>query len=260
MAPFQQIESPVESSASVDRLTGSETHDSSKHNLSHMPTSNVSSPSDVREHFLPQGRPVKRQKTSQSQRQSKIEANVSKFGTGIFKTPYPRAVPSLQDTFPGASPNLPPKEAADILLSHYHSTIHPTLPVVYWRSFTEQYESVYSDGHLRKASSVWCSLLFAILACGSLHRSWSDGRQYLDISKSFIDPWSDNLTLDHARTALLHSLFLVESNNQSAGWVWMGFAIRISFELGLNCEAGSWTPLEEEMRRRAWWSIYAADW
>lgn len=72
--------------------------------------------------------------------------------------------------------------------------------------------------------------------------------------------WSEDLTLDHARAALLSSIFLVEMNLKSAGWIWIGLAVRISFDIGLHCEAGTWPAVETEMRRRVWWCVYACDW
>jgi len=107
---------------------------------------------------------------------------------------------------------------------------------------------------------VWGALLFAVFACGTLHRSWTEGQRYLGISGSLIDLWTEDLTLDHARTALLSSIFLVEMNLISAGWTWIGYAVRISFDIGLHCELGTWPPIEAEMRRCVWWCVYSCDW
>ena len=185
---------------------------------------------------------------------------MAKFGHGIFKSPYAQDPGPPLASSPPPLPSLPPKDVADALLRQYRYTIHPTLPIVNWRVFQEQYQGMYRDGSLHNTSSVWNSLLFAVFACGTLHRSWFEGQKYLEVSKSFIDLWTDDLTLEHARVALLNCMFLVESNRKSAGWNWMGIAIRISFDIGLNCEAGIWDPIEEEMRRRVFWSIYACDW
>ena len=155
---------------------------------------------------------------------------------------------------------LPPKEIADTLIHQYHLTIHPTLPFIHWPSFKEQYDSVYKEQNLSLVPRIWVALLFAVLACGTLHHSWHDGTKFFRSSKSLVDMWAEDFTLDHVRAALLHSIFLVEINLKSAGWVWVGFAVRISLDIGLHCEAGTWSPVEEEMRRRVWWSLYACDW
>ncbi|CAD6592128.1 MAG: hypothetical protein ASARMPRED_006040 [Alectoria sarmentosa] len=180
-------------------------------------------------------------------------------GKGIFKPPYPCQRTSSPDLFSSSLPGLPPKHVADILMDQYRTTLHPTLPLIHWPSFKEQYDNAYKDGSLHGVPRIWSALLFAVFACGTLHRSWYDGQKYLEISKSLIDMWTEDLTLDHARAAMLTSIFLIEMNLKSAGWTWIGFAVRISFDIGLHCEAGTWPAIEKEMRRRVWWCVYACD-
>ncbi|KAG8528888.1 uncharacterized protein KY384_006577 [Bacidia gigantensis] len=204
--------------------------------------------------------PPKRRKLDTIQSLPKVGINMTRFGRGIFKSPYPQQRTTASPVSPSTLPGLPPKDVADVLLRQYRFTIHPTLPMLHWPSFQEQYESVYRDGSLHNVPPVWSSLLFAVFACGTLHRSWSEGQKYLEVSRSMIDLWAEDLTLDHARTALLNCMFLNESNRKSAGWTWMGIAVRFAFDIGLNCEAGTWNSIEEEMRRRVWWSMYACDW
>ena len=189
-----------------------------------------------------------------------IGSNMERHGRGIFKPPYPQHVSSSPISPSSSIPALPPKEIADILIHQYHFTLHPTLPIIHWPSFQEQYNAVYEANTLENVPQIWIALLYAIFACGTLHRSWRDGKKYLETSRSLVDMWSDDLTLDHARTALLNGIFLVEENLKSAGWIWIGFAARVSFDIGLHCEAGTWSPVEEEMRRRVWWSVYTCDW
>lgn len=181
-------------------------------------------------------------------------------GRGIFKPPYPHQETSSPGPFSSSLPGLPPKNVADTLVDQYRVTFHPTLPLVHWPSFGERYENAYKDGSLQGVPRIWSAFLFAVFACGTLHRSWHDGQKYLEISKSLIDMWTEDLTLDHARVALLTSIFLIEMNLKSAGWTWIGFAVRISFDIGLHCEAGTWPAVEKEMRRRVWWCVYACDW
>lgn len=182
------------------------------------------------------------------------------FARGIIKPPYFCS----EATSPGLStpslPSLPAKDVADALLSQYHFTFHSVLPILHWPSFQEQYEQVYQDGSLKNVPRIWSALLFTVFACGTLHRSWVEGQEHLETSRSLIDLWTDDLSLDHARAALLSSIFQVEMNNKSAGWTWIGIAVRISVDIGLSCEAGTWSPIEQEIRRRVWWSIYSCDW
>jgi hypothetical protein len=104
------------------------------------------------------------------------------------------------------------------------------------------------------------------LACGSVYKfddsdfGEQGGETFLEASRSLIDPWEDNYDLDHARMALLCSIFLFESNLKSAAWTWLGTAVRISQNIGLNAEPSA--PLlrvDSELRKRLWWSIYVWD-
>lgn len=232
------------------------------HNLSHLPGPESAHLSHyaVEQFPLYDQRPTKRKRTLGSGDLSKVGANMQMYGRGIFKPPYPHQQTPSPVSFSSALPGLPPKHVADALLRQYHFTIHPTLPMLHWESFEQRYEAVYREGSLQHVPRIWSGLLFAVFAVGTLHRSWEDGQKYLEISRGLIDMWTEDLTLDHARAALLSSIFLVEMNLKSAGWTWIGFAVRISFDIGLHCEAGTWPAIEEEMRRRVWWSIYSCDW
>ena len=207
-----------------------------------------------------QERQPKRRRTMAPHDLSRIGSTMQQHGRGVFKPPYPHQGTSLPDPFSSSLPGLPPKHVADNLVHQYRTTLHPTLPLIHWPSFAEQYENAYKDGSLRGVPRIWSALLFAVFACGTLHRSWYDGQKYLEISKSLIDIWTEDPTLDHARVALLSSIFLIEMNLKSAGWTWIGFAVRVSFDIGLHCEAGTWSTIEMEMRRRVWWCVYACDW
>ena len=205
-------------------------------------------------------RQQKRRKVTSNLDLDKIGSNMERHGHGIFKTPYPRDLTSSSVGAHAGLPPLLPKDMSDSLIRQYHIAFHPTLPIIHWPSFQEQYDSVYRENSLRLVPQIWVALLYAVYACGSLQDSWQEGKQYLDISKSLMDLWTEDLTLDHVRTTLLNGVFLVEMNLKSAGWIWIGFAVRISFDIGLHCEAGRWSAIEEEMRRRVWWSTYTCDW
>jgi len=245
---------------SAHHLPSPDPHYLPSHNLSHLPGSGSTQTSLYPEQDRARDRPSKRRRTAKNQDLFIIGSNLAKFGRGIFKPPNLHQRASSPVSFSSSLPGLPPKDVADVLLHQFHFTLHPMLPILHWHSFQDRYEAVYRDGSLHNVPRIWSALLFAVFACGTLHRSWSDGQKYLEISRSLIDLWTEDLTLDHARTALLSSIFLIEMNLKSAGWTWIGFAVRVSFDIGLHCEAGTWPPIEEEMRRRVWWSIYTCDW
>ena len=230
------------------------------HNLSHLPVPQTSQDSIAESTPRYEQRQPKRRKLAGTVDLSRIGFNMETQGHGLFKPPYPRRrVPVPISSAPNL-PELPPKEVADTLIRFYHYTLHPTLPMLHWPSFQEQYNSVYEAKSLSSVPRIWTALLFAVFACGTLHRSWRNGQMYMETSRSLIDMWSEDLELDHVRTSLLHAIFSVEINFRSAAWVWIGSAVRIAFDIGLHCEAGTWSPIEEEMRRRVWWTVYTCDW
>ena len=204
--------------------------------------------------------PPKRRKLASHQDLSHVARKLQQSARGIFTFPSSSqlVVSTSEPDFP--LPELPPKALADKLIFQYKHAIHPTLPIIYWNSFVECYEMVYQDGSFKKVPRVWVGLLFMVMAVGALHLGQEEGSKYLEISRSLVDMWANDLTLDHIRTALLASIFLVELNLKSAGWIWLGIATQAGYDLGLHCEAGSWPAVEEEMRRRLWWCIYVYDW
>jgi hypothetical protein len=86
-----------------------------------------------------------------------------------------------------------------------------------------------------------------------------DGIQYMVIASRLLNTWTDNLLLDHARTSLMVSMFLIEQNIRSAGWIWMGSGVRILQDIGLQLESGPWSAQEGEIRRLVYWAIFSYD-
>lgn len=194
---------------------------------------------------------------------SRTRKDLTTYGRDIFKIPYSphNDVSSVQSSV--SLPDLPPKHVADELLHHYRNSTQFALPIIHWASFVQTYESIYRERSLRCAPRIQGALLFVVLAFGSLRHSLQSGQSYLEQSKGMIELWDEELNIDHVRCALLSSIFLVEMNLKSAGWLWLGFAVRIAQDIGLFSDAGSeignWQPVEQEMRKRIWWSVYAYD-
>jgi hypothetical protein len=201
----------------------------------------------------------KRQKSVGLQDFAHTRNNLLKYGRGLLNLPPLTGQSALTTSPPVLLSDLPPRHVAEKLLRSYHSSVHVTLPILHWPSFIQEYESVYREGSFRQATRSWCSLLFAVLALGGLSYSLEEGHHYLTASKGLIDLWTEDYNLDHACCATLISVFLVEINLKSKGWIWLGIAIRISQELGLYSEPGNWAASEQEMRRQVWWSVYACD-
>ncbi|KAF2084038.1 putative C6 transcription factor [Saccharata proteae CBS 121410] len=198
-----------------------------------------------------------------------VRKNIRIYGRGIFKAPPPYRQIVPYPSYPSSSLVLPPRNVTDRLLKQYHASLHQYAPLVHWPTFQSEVDEVYSKGALQGAPQMWVSLFFAILACGTLHtppdaprdapRPDVEGNAFLEVSGRAINTWTDDLTVDHAKTTLLLSIFLTEMNYKSAGWVWLGSTIKVAQEVGLHCETGPWSVIEGEMRRRAWWALYTWD-
>ncbi|KAF2204014.1 hypothetical protein GQ43DRAFT_365542 [Delitschia confertaspora ATCC 74209] len=197
-----------------------------------------------------------------------VRRNIHTHSRGVFGIP-----PLYRPTSSSASviseyPDMPSRAAFARHSHNYLDTLHDAFPVVHWPTFQHEVDEVYTARSFRGMSSGWVGLFFAVMACGSLGtasilpdspQALADGRTYIDSSIGCLTPLPEALTYFHAQAALLISIFSAESNLKSAGSIWLASAVRIAQELGLNFEGGSLPVVEEETRRRLWWSIYTWD-
>ncbi|RPB23196.1 hypothetical protein L211DRAFT_277477 [Terfezia boudieri ATCC MYA-4762] len=194
-------------------------------------------------------------------------AHIRNYSRGVFKPPPPYRQVGRQSHFLPPLPQLPDRQWAEHILSSYYTTIHSYIPILHWPSFVEVYERVYEKGDLSGEPPSWGSLLFAVFACGlqytfdpKIRGMYPDnGRKLIEQSRMLTDLFNDEFTIDHARAALLTSIFLMEINCKSASWTWLGLTVRIAQDIGLHRESGPWGVVENEVRRRVWWGIYVWD-
>lgn len=195
-----------------------------------------------------------------------VRRNIRNYGRGIFKPPPPYRQVGPQPLYPHVTHSLPPKHVADRLLSHYRGSVQVYAPMLHWPTFMQEIDALYRTGSFQHSAHVWVALFYAVLACGTLmdpqpngSAQEGEGAGYLEMCMRSINTWSDDLTMDYARASLLISIYFMEVNLTSGGWVWLGAAVRIAQELGLHTDRGPYPPVEAEMRRRVWWSIYNWD-
>lgn len=197
-----------------------------------------------------------------------VRKNIRIYSRGIFKAPPPYRQMVSQPPYSSSSVKLPPRHVADRLLTQYRNFCHSFGPLLHWPTFSRAVDAVYSAGTFRGVHQEWVSLFFAVLAVGTLQttdapsngaRPDVEGVDYLNTSQKTINTWTDELNIDQARIGLLISIFLVEMNLKSAGWVWLGAAVKIAQDIGLHCESGPWPVIEGEVRRRVWWTIFTCD-
>ncbi|KAK8086619.1 hypothetical protein PG994_001593 [Apiospora phragmitis] len=134
------------------------------------------------------------------------------------------------------------------------------MPLLHWPTLQREVEEVYQGAGLQRMSASWLSTLFAILAGGSVFSSERhpdrihQAAELLEVSRSLVDPWNNDFSLDNVRTAFLTSLVLNELNLKSAAWSGLGTAVKMAQDM-----SGGSLRLEADMRRRVWWSIYILD-
>ncbi|KAK5111459.1 hypothetical protein LTR62_004911 [Meristemomyces frigidus] len=197
---------------------------------------------------------------------SETTKNIRNYARGIFKPPAPYRQSGPQPLYTNADQPLPPKHVVSRLLSHYHGSVHVYAPMIHWPSFIQEYETVYRVGSFQQSTQIWVALFHAVLACGTLMNPQpntsakeGEGAAYMDMSMRCLNTWSDEMDMDSARTSLLISIYFVEVNLRSAGWIWLGAAVRIAQDIGLYSDRNPYPPFDAEMRRRVWWSIYNWD-
>ncbi|KAI7722803.1 hypothetical protein KC353_g185, partial [Hortaea werneckii] len=146
---------------------------------------------------------------------------------------------------------------------HGHQPAPPTM-----EGFEHDYENVNRAGTFQHIRRTWVCLFFAVLGCGTLmdpqpngpvQEGEGDGDCYIATSLRVPDMRSDDLTLEYACASLLTSIYYLENNKRSPGWLFIGAAVRIAQDIGLHNDRGPYPPFEAEMRRRVWWSIYNWD-
>ncbi|KAL8872845.1 MAG: hypothetical protein Q9174_001589 [Haloplaca sp. 1 TL-2023] len=209
--------------------------------------------------------PKKRQRLSAPQDFSAIRSDIREYGRGIFKPPQSYAQRQshavIRETLAksGELPDLPPRHVADELIYLYRISFHAVFPLLDWDSFVEEYESVYRQRSLRTVPRVWSALLFAVLACGTLPQHLRNGQEYSEKSRKLLDLSADDLTVNHVRTAVLTSVFLVELNRKSAGWTWLGIAVRIGQDIGLHIDENAKPWIDQVVDKPVWWTVYVCD-
>ncbi|GIZ46817.1 hypothetical protein CKM354_000992600 [Cercospora kikuchii] len=195
-----------------------------------------------------------------------VRQNIRTYGKGIFKPPPPYHQFGPQPTFPHTNHPLPPKNVAEHLIANYRASVHLYAPHLHMPTFMQEFEDLYRTGSFQQSRHIWVALFYAVLACGTLGdpaptnpNEESAGAQYLNHCITSMNTWCDELTVDHVRSTLLVSIYFVELNLRSAAWVWLGSAVRIAQDIGLQTDHGPYSPMDLEMRRRVWWSLYNWD-
>ncbi|KAH7399199.1 fungal-specific transcription factor domain-containing protein [Phaeosphaeria sp. MPI-PUGE-AT-0046c] len=146
----------------------------------------------------------------------------------------------------------------DTAISGYFSLYHISYPLVEEHIFRAQYAQVIP----RPGGRSWHALAFIIAAIGHFTTSTTPSdidRRLFMAAKSNISIESletGNITL--VQTLTLMSNYLQKRNKPNSSYNYLGLALHMAIGLGLHKEFRDWdiSPLNMEIRRRVWWSIF----
>ena len=203
--------------------------------------------------------PSKRRKLTGTHDFSIIQQNVENYGRGLVKAPT-SVEPRGNGPSPQAPvPELPPQHTGEHLFRDYNAMLQPAFPFLHWPTTTQKFDQVYREGSLSRIPSDTAAVIFGIFACGSLREHPEDGRKYFETARVLMDFWTAAPTMDLIRAAMLCGIFSVETNNRSAGFTLMGYAVRAAQEIGLHHRIATRSVAEEEKRYQLWWSLYCTE-
>ncbi|KAI4663350.1 uncharacterized protein J4E78_003762 [Alternaria triticimaculans] len=146
----------------------------------------------------------------------------------------------------------------DAAINGYFGLYHISYPIVEEHTFRAQYAQVIPRPNGRS----WHALAFMIAAIG--HFTTATGpadtdRRLFMAAKSNLSIESleiGNITL--VQTLTLMSNYLQKRNKPNSGYNYLGLALHMAIGLGLHKEFNHWdiSPLNMEIRRRVWWSMF----
>jgi hypothetical protein len=168
----------------------------------------------------------------------------------------------------GQGIELPPREAADTLVNLFFEKVHCDFPIFHRALFQATYEGMWSQQP--ELEPAWLMSLSMVFILGLEVAPQGSGRpeaiskreemklRYLSKAKGFLPDVISGSTLSHVQALMLYSRYLHITSNRNACWNIAGSAIRLAVAIGLhrNGTHVKCSPLERELRKRVWWTLY----
>ncbi|KAI3478884.1 hypothetical protein L1887_59119 [Cichorium endivia] len=147
----------------------------------------------------------------------------------------------------------------DAAINAYFSMYHVSYPIVCEPTFRAQYAQVIP----RPSGRSWNALAYIIAAIGLFTTSTEPVTQDLDLfeaakaNMSIDSLETGNITLVQALA--LMSNYIQKRGKPNSGYNYLGLALHMAMGLGLHKEFHNWriAPLQMEIRRRVWWSLFS---
>ncbi|KAI9570337.1 fungal-specific transcription factor domain-containing protein [Boletus coccyginus] len=221
----------------------------------------------------------------------------SRLDGGVWRLPMARFWPSAKADLSAFPPEadipviFPPVQIQDRLLGLYFSYAHPIFPVIHKARFLREYNEWKQNGNRSQPGSSGDSpsfspepsqtvsklLLLSIFSVAARYlderaseptdRIWDTGCDYLTQARSVLAQVSHSCRASTCQALLLlgHREFGIGSMEQ--GWLYIGMAIRMALDLGLNRAADNWqfngrkmfSDEENQERKQIWWACCVAD-
>ncbi|KAJ7751211.1 fungal-specific transcription factor domain-containing protein [Mycena maculata] len=214
---------------------------------------------------------------------------------GIWNLPMARVWPPIKDPTQliqeeDMDIGLPPPQIQEHLLQLYFTYIHPVFPLLHKTRFLTEYNKhlspVHSPAHggsllkpepAQKYSPLLLLAMFSISARFSDQdtplppkgKMWEAGSQYFNLAKNILAKVLHRSRPSTCQTLLLLGYREFGIGSMEQGWIYIGMAIRMAIDLGLNCNLGDWksgnddhrlfTAEETQTRRQIWWACCVAD-
>ncbi|KAH9944687.1 fungal-specific transcription factor domain-containing protein [Amylocystis lapponica] len=205
--------------------------------------------------------------------------------------PGPAGGVSDQDVEAAALPEL---DVQDHLIDLYFTYINPSFPVIERESFMAQYNaqiseppeqrSDHSQGPMKpeRMQKISELLLFSIFAFAARYSDRETqyeaqrarhghvpepGARYAARARLILDTMYQESRTSTCQALILLGVREFGIGSLEEGWLHIGMALRMAFDLGLNRNAEKWqhegrllfTPEEQHIRRRIWWACCLAD-
>ncbi|KAF8592537.1 hypothetical protein K439DRAFT_1400441 [Ramaria rubella] len=183
-------------------------------------------------------------------------------GLGFGKV---RALPGPQEV------EYPDRDLADKLVAAYFDHLHFQLPVVHKPTFLKQYEELMDMSVSERADAGFVSVLFGVFACAArivddkrlILESGDGGMAMVYYERAMILYYigHSNTQLAQVQCFVVLASFLCSVNCLPQAWLIVGQAVRIGQDLGLHRTPKHLplTPIEKQIRRKVWWSVYTLD-